>query len=526
MRFITTQKKDTRRVTIPGYPCVLLQQDSWDDFGYKTTFTVELHLSPSHRVDLGQTKVMRRGQRSGYTEMPEGEFSKLGPAYCSVGTDLDYYKRLYQLGAKVYEDYLVSLRDAAYNDKIKGKFEDEEAFRVSLLRTSGSTHTVEAARVLFITHHDVPPRDNARGFTFRFKTRVAEEADSVSIDFDFRKRKDLPARVNVLIGQNGTGKTRLLSNLAIVASGYGYSSKEDMFARQAGRFVGDPPPFQNVVVVSYSAFDTFAIPGLGNVERARLRNKGDIFGYAYCGLRELVPSSARATAGVPTYRLRTPSEVEDEFIGAVDRIRSRGRAQQLAEALRPLLRDASFVRIGLTPEIADEDEASLRQTFSGMSSGHKIVLKMVVELTLHLTDSGPTLVLIDEPETHLHPPLLAALLRSVRICLSRFDGYAIIATHSPVVLQETPARYVTVVRRQGGVCTVAEPTIETFAENIGLITQDVFNLDDSTTDWHGTLERLAKNRSIEQVEELFGRRLGFAARSYIASLKDDEAEGQ
>ncbi len=79
----------------------------------------------------------------------------------------------------------------------------------------------------------------------------------------------------MIIGYNGTGKTRLLSNLAIATSNYGYSKKEEMVARAAGRFVGTQPPFKTVVVVSYSAFDTFVIPGRTEIERKRLENSGD-----------------------------------------------------------------------------------------------------------------------------------------------------------------------------------------------------------------------------------------------------------
>ena len=131
------------------------------------------------------------------------------------------------------------------------------------------------------------------------------------------------------------------------------------------------------------------------------------------------------------------------------------------------------------------------------------------------------MVLVDEPETHLHPPLLAAFLKSVRACLEAFDGYAIIATHSPVVLQETPAKYVQVLRRVADQNRVVAPTVETFAESIGVITQEVFNLGDGSTDWHETLRAMAKNHSLEEIEEAFGRKLGFAARSYVLSVRDE-----
>jgi len=187
-----------------------------------------------------------------------------------------------------------------------------------------------------------------------------------------------------------------------------------------------------------------------------------------------------------------------------------------------LLQDASFQRIGVSSIFLGGNRNTVAGLFGELSSGHKIILKIVTELVAHVEDTQPTLVLIDEPETHLHPPLVAALVKSVRACLDKFDGYAVIATHSPVVLQETPSRYVHVLRRMGETSRVERPKIETFGENIGVITQEVFNLDDGSTDWHDTLRRLAKSRSLDEIEEMFDKRLGFAARSYVAGIRDDE----
>ena len=68
---------------------------------------------------------------------------------------------------------------------------------------------------------------------------------------------------------------------------------------------------------------------------------------------------------------------------------------------------------------------------------------------------------------------------------------------------------------------VDSPSIETFGENIAVITQEVFNLDDGSTDWHATLRELAGNESIERIEDMFGRKLGFGPRSYVLSLQDE-----
>ena len=520
MRFVV-EFRSGNSPTTNRYPHAVLVQDNWDDYGYKTTFQVTLHLSADERYDLGNIKIIQTGRSSGYTEMPRRAFRELPASHASLGADLDYYETIYKLGRDVFEPYLRGLRDVAFDDEIKAGVEDSEAYQVSLLRFSGAKRTIaDAARLL--RADALPARRRSAGFKVKFKTRVARNSNAFTIEFDFQRRGRLPNRINALIVYNGTGKTRLLSNLAIVASGFGYGSKKDILEDTAGRFVGNAPPFKTVVVVSYSAFDTFVIPGGTEEEKERLQDSGEIFGYVYCGLRER--SDDDAPDDEQAYRLRTPSEIEAEFLAALKRVREADRLENLLEVLKPLLRDPSFQRIGLTQLYANRDEEDLAELFRGLSSGHKVVLKIVTELTAHISGSEPTLVLIDEPETHLHPPLLAAFLKSVRDCLEAFDGYAIIATHSPVVLQETPAKYVHVLRRLADQNRVASPSVETFAENIGVITQEVFNLGDGSTDWHETLRALARRNTLEEIEEAFGRKLGFAARSYVLSIRDEMEE--
>ncbi len=513
---------DGRYPKTSKYPHVVLVQDNWDDYGYRTTFQATLHLSEEEELSLGNIKILHEDQTGGFTPMPKRPFQELGPGYCSLGGNLDYYEQLFKCKRSVSMAYLRGLGDVTYNDDIKSEFEDLEGYAVSVLRFSGAERTIRDARKLFDgTKPKSKPRRRRRGFKVKFKTRVARLANSFSINFDFQRNRTLPNRVNVLIGYNGTGKTKLLSNLATVTSGYGYRRKEALLEKRAGGFVGTPPPFKSVIVVSYSAFDTFVIPGQTEIEKTRLQEEGDIFGYVYCGLREREDEANDDGTEELTYRLKTPQEIEAEFLTSLKRVREAERLDALLEVIRPLLTDASFQRIGLTQLYSDQWDDDIEGLFHDLSSGHKIVLKIAVELTAHMDDKHPTLVLIDEPETHLHPPLLAALLKSVRVCLDYFNGYAVIATHSPVVLQETPSRYVHVLRRNVENSKVDTTSIETFGENIGVITQDVFNLDDGSTDWHGTLQSLAGKSDLESIEDMFGRKLGFASRSYIVSVHDE-----
>ena len=509
MRFLEI-RNDAPIPSKTRYPYATLRWNDWDDYGYQTTFEVTLHLSNDEKFDLGYTKILKKCQVGGKTPLPKQSFKTLGSNYCSLGQNLAYYEFAFKLGTTTYRNYLKGLGDVVFDDGIRAEFEDLEGYRVSLLRFSGSERLILNAERLFKS--TVTPRfQRRRGFTLKFKTTFTPNGSPLIAEFNFKRNRNLPNRINALVGYNGTGKTKLLSNLAIVASEYGYNTKEDRLSNIAGRFVEPQPPIVRVIVVSYSAFDMFVIPNEEEAERV---------GYIYCGLRTNVPSLDDLLQP-PVYGLKSPEAIEGEFISACTRIVNEQRIDEFSQVIVPLLNDSSFRRIGITTLLNWNVETELVELFRSLSSGHKIALKIIAELVAFLDGVQPTLVLVDELETHLHPPLVATLMRSVRECLSRLNGFAIIATHSPVVLQELPSQYVRVLRRIYNEAQVEQLDIETFGESIGRITEHVFNLDDSSTDWHETLTELARDLSLEEVNALFEHGLGFAARSIVASAKID-----
>ena len=84
------------------------------------------------------------------------------------------------------------------------------------------------------------------------------------------------------------------------------------------------------------------------------------------------------------------------------------------------------------------------------------------------------MVIIDEPETHLHPPLLASFMRALSHLLINRNGVALISTHSPVVLQEIPSSCVNIMDNIASIYVMHKPKIETFGENVGTLTREVF----------------------------------------------------
>ncbi|MER8722509.1 ATP-binding protein [Mesorhizobium sp. M0999] len=188
----------------------------------------------------------------------------------------------------------------------------------------------------------------------------------------------------------------------------------------------------------------------------------------------------------------------------------------LDRVLKLLLTDPSFSDVpNQSPDALLGDDR--RATFMAWSTGHKIVLHTIATLV------GPTqpkaIVLIDEPESHLHPPLLATLMHAVRIILDRNDSFAVVATHSPVVAQETLGRHVSVINRSGDVVTIMPSRIETYGESIGEITDEVFGLNAGSADFHQTLRTLVERKlTLADIEKLFDRGMSLQARAYVMSL--------
>lgn len=111
------------------------------------------------------------------------------------------------------------------------------------------------------------------------------------------------------------------------------------------------------------------------------------------------------------------------------------RTTRWLTAIRTLESDENFALMNLGRLVAYSGDALQRESrgiVDKMSSGHAVVLLTISRLVAKVEEKP--LVLIDEPESHLHPPLLSAFTRAISELLHNRNGVAIIATHSPVVL--------------------------------------------------------------------------------------------
>ncbi|MEV4625794.1 AAA family ATPase [Micromonospora sp. NPDC049523] len=513
MEFVVFER-GKRRLAAQGHPFAVLVRDNWDDYGFRTSFFLEVHTTDRRTIQLGTVKILRRGQPEGPTQVPTYLDEGLDSEYCSLGQSLSYYEGLKELGPEIYVPVLRGLRDVIFRPSIRDSFANEPGFSKSLERSGSSIRALEDAAGLFDLRSDVKPESDGRPLHLQFESNVGGSSFILPLRFNDSSR--LPDRINAVIGYNGTGKTHLLANLAMVAQADPRQREGPEFSGRYGAFLSSESiPFGSVIAVSYSAFDTFEVPGRTPQEREHLERSGDVRGYAYCGLRSFTTDNGKSSDTEP-HRLKSISEISREFFRSLSRIHE-GRGRRLLDkALVPIAQDPSFQRLSFEPSSLYQKQFRT-DLFPSLSTGHKIVLNMIVQLVTNL--QRRSLVLIDEPESHLHPPLLAALLRGITILLNERDSFAVVATHAPLVLQEIPKRYVKILRRFDDLTLVHEPEIETFGENLGLLTRHIFNLDSSSTDYQGVLRRLAETLTLDEIDGLFDEGMSVQARSYVASVR-------
>lgn len=170
-------------------------------------------------------------------------------------------------------------------------------------------------------------------------------------------------------------------------------------------------------------------------------------------------------------------------------------------------------------------QAAAKKLFQSLSSGHKIVLLTMTRL-VEVVDEK-TLVLMDEPEAHLHPPLLSAFIRALSELLINRNGVAIVATHSPVVAQEVPRSCVWKLRRNGTILAAERPDIETFGENVGALTREAFGLEVTKSGFHKLIsDAVSSMDSYDEIVEQFNQRLGGEAKAIARGLMIEKAQEQ
>ncbi len=445
------------------FPCFVLSKDKWDDFGFQTQYEIEYHISAKESITIGIAKFLNKDEKNG--ELPMS-FTSLDDNICSLGQSNSYYSILRdKLNKETADYYLDAINDLAINKGLVDLFEHEKGFKTSLLRSSEAQKALREGNKIYKNLKI----DNVLRFTF--STQIGNAIDKHSIKFDYSEKAELPFRIKVIIGKNGTGKTQYIGKLASTLSGY---EAQGSFSTKY------LPPFSRVIAISYSLFDRFPKP-----------KQTKTYSYYYCGFQ-----------GGKGFL--TPNQIHTRLNKAFIVLKKSDRVQLFGKYLSLVLSDE------IASDILDEDHIEFKvkefilydqNEFSRYSSGQIIMILILAELLAYITNES--LLIIDEPETHLHPNSISLFVNVINKILQKFDSYAIISTHSPQVVQEVPSKDIIVVERIENSPSVRGLDIETFGENLNTITERIFHTISHDEYYREFLMKLSKKRSFDEVANMF-----------------------
>jgi len=503
----------------PATDTCFLQVDNWDDFGFKVQFRLFYRDETGTIHHIGQIKIGQVGLEASRPSVP-GEFDRLPSEFFSLGQDDSYYQQLNKQGYGKAEEILRSLNDVAFDLDLFDWALRQRVTRESLLRNVSWT----TVRNQF--HRIALGGLRLSGFAFEYIYPTARDSLSMPLRLRFNVVPESypPTNVHVIIGRNGVGKSRLLNNLArtLLPPYAAQAAVGSVTFNPDDQDASDEIPsaqFANIVSVAFSAFDEFEPLSMPQDSSRTIQ-------YTYIGLK-VTRSGAEEPGG-----LRDSQALASEFGTSVEVCLQGARQGRWKRALEVLESDPIFADARVADLAAARDDESLRtqavNVFSRLSSGHKIVLLTVTRLVETVEER--TLVLIDEPEAHLHPPLLSAFIRALSGLLINRNGVAIIATHSPVVLQEVPRECVWRLRRSGNAVAAEPPQIETFGENVGTLTHEVFGLEVTDSGFHRMIaDAVSVHRSYNDVLAAFSGSIGSEGKALVQALlaaRDADENGQ
>ena len=486
--YIKTYKKKLSLDT--EFPCITLIPDSWNDFGWKTMFHMYFYVNESDRTEIGYVKIL---DAESDDTILNPIFSKLPDNQCSLGQSIEYYLNLKKVLPNNYLEILDSLNDVAVNNGLRTEFEVFYGFEKSLIRTSEAEKALNQARQALEGGED----SIQSSFKFSYSINLENVNGKHTVDFDFDNSIDDSFKNIVLIGKNGTGKTQYLSNLGFALCGGIDSTSKTLRIINSGEFSPSRPLFSRIIVISYSLFDKFKIP-----------EQSKKYSYKYIGFRD-------------NDEILTNEEISKKLRSYFIQIKRLKRENEWLEFINEVVELENFGQETITALQDEKDfEKVIRQQQDLLSSGQNILIFTVTGLIANLRRDS--IVLFDEPETHLHPNAIARLIKVTNKILDFYNSYSIIATHSPIVVQETPSKMVKIFDRIGNTPIIKNLPDESFGENISKITDFIFYRNQVKESYKEFFDEKVKELTLQQINELFNSKLSFNALLYLNAIITEE----
>lgn len=453
-----------------------IKNSDWDDYGYKLVLnltiweqTFELRVNPKNNLSEDYLK-------SGEGEYPDEDF-------CSLG-EVAYYEFLKKyLSYKERQKWFTRTRDLAFDisllDAIAEKYSevsDSHGKSLTFLPPNGDVHnflynsflrttTLKEIKEIFYpltvfgysnstVHYSGDGKniiqavdDRVKSINYSFKENGIDKG---ALNFKKNRKSKLPMNVYAVVGGNGSGKSYKINQII------------------SEHMAGDKK-FSQILHFSLSPFDNI-INFDKDGSRKEISDKGkDSDGeiiYEKVGfvsvkyppiLEVLKKAEALALTDVKKYLYQKSSKylvaentLKEGFEGKIsikesfsyyiqnlliDLIASEDKLKMWGDCLNFFTFESwvdDIINAFQDRNISKNDIEKI----DTLSSGQATILLYITKLISSINQGS--LVIFDEPETFMHPPMVKAFIRAVSELVDNNKAFCLMATHSPVIIQEIP----------------------------------------------------------------------------------------
>lgn len=476
----------------PGTILVVPSSDGWNDFGHHTRVDYRIRMRSAKEAvhasgfigfinpeadrngkDLLQQLVSAQGE-STVEATTDHQFFTMLP-------DMEAYRRLVQtLDADDATAVLTALNDlVALNEfestaAILDLATQTEVFSLSFMRSSDSYFAYKNAGPLL--RGISSEQKGILSPTFAIRFQLPGRQNEHDLRFSFDHGADLPKRIAVIIGKNGVGKSQTLGRIARAAidGTAALTDGTDGGRPLVNRLLAFAPTNE---AESVFPTDKRKRPRIWyqrySMNRSRRSRRNDY-------LADLIVQVARSTQMVAS---KSRWEIFTEALSAIS------KADELH--LPTYSTSGAYVPLAMLPQGSEqrvlERFASIdvkkepARVVGGegypLSSGEISFLKFAAQVSLHIENGS--LLLLDEPETHLHPNFISRFVSLLDGLLEATGSAAIIATHSAYFVREVFREQVTVLSVDSENLVQAQrPKLRTFGADVGAISYFVFGEDE------------------------------------------------
>jgi hypothetical protein len=469
------------------------ESDDWNDFRYKCTYQYRIIENPSSiitgRLLLGFIEKSEYVEESGRLKRDINFIDgyKL-PKFFTLQGGMEHYRSFIRKhSSKIAPKLLFVLNDlvALKRSSMASKIVDEaiktKVFSLAFMRDSERFFAFHNADSLLDGLEAESFSNMSSHFSLTYDVAGFESPNTLNIDFD--AGSILPKRISLLIGRNGLGKSQALHTI-VTSLLKGNNAFQD---REHGR-----PLVSRVLAIATPGETSNTFPAERKNKRIKYR-------------RLILNRSGRTTTSRGFCDLCVQLARNEELIG-------QSRRWELFRENIKVLKDCDKILIPLQDSITvgssnlikinnryyypllklgSGGEQESLEIFSliisnanpinfingeifPLSSGQLAFIKFVVQACLFIENGS--LVLLDEPETHLHPNFISDFVRILNKLLSLTGSFSIIATHSAYFVREVPKTQVHVFKenKEKNSVDILRPTLNTFGADVGALSYFVF----------------------------------------------------